>query len=209
VPSYVQTGSSQQNVVSQVNKTVDSAPGALEQLSVAVVVNSSVKGVTQQQVTQLVSAAAGLQPSRGDSIQVAFVPFDQSAQEAASAQMKAAASATSKAAMMSEIRGVLVVLAVLGLLLFSIRRINKTTRVPLALPAAYQQPLELEAGEGFDDDVTLALSSAQVPELRADPFPAPAPIPAEVAQIGQMIEQEPERIAEMLRAWLETGPGDR
>jgi flagellar biosynthesis/type III secretory pathway M-ring protein FliF/YscJ len=24
-----------------------------------------------------------------------------------------------------------------------------------------------------------------------------------------MIEQEPERIAEMLRTWLETGPGER
>ncbi len=105
VPSYVQAGSSQSDVVSEVTKTVDSAPGALEQMSIAVVVNSSVKGVTQQQITQLVSAAAGLQPSRGDSIQVALVPFDQSAEQSQAAQMKAAASATSKAAMMSEIRG--------------------------------------------------------------------------------------------------------
>ena len=164
VPSYAQAGSSQSNVVSEVTKSVDSAPGALEQMSVAVVVNSSVKGVTQQQITQLVSAAAGLQPSRGDSIQVAFVPFDQSAEQSQTAQMKAAASATSKAAMMSEIRGGLVVLAVLGLLVFSIRRINKTTRVPLALPAGYQ-PLELEAGEGYGDDeeLTLALSSSRGP----------------------------------------------
>ncbi len=210
VPSYVQAGSSQSNVVSEVTKTVDSAPGALEQMSVAVVVNSSVKGVTQQQITQLVSAAAGLQPSRGDSIQVAFVPFDQSAEQSQTAQMKAAASATSKAAMMSEIRGALVVLAVLGLLVFSIRRINKTTRVPLALPAGYQ-PLELEAGEGYGDDeeLTLALSSSRVPEAPMAGFAPAAPIPAEVAQIGQMIEQEPERIAEMLRTWLETGPGER
>jgi flagellar M-ring protein FliF len=210
VPSYVQAGSSQSNVVSEVTKTVDSAPGALEQMSVAVVVNSSVKGVTQQQITQLVSAAAGLQPSRGDSIQVAFVPFDQSAEQSQTAQMKAAASATSKAAMMSEIRGALVVLAVLGLLVFSIRRINKTTRVPLALPAGYQ-PLELEAGEGYgdDDELTLALSSSRVPEAAMAGFAPAAPIPAEVAQIGQMIEQEPERIAEMLRTWLETGPGER
>jgi flagellar M-ring protein FliF len=210
VPSYVQTGSSQSDVVSEVTKSVDSAPGALEQMSIAVVVNSSVKGVTQQQITQLVSAAAGLQTSRGDSIQVAFVPFDQSTQQAQAAQMKAAAGATSKAAMMSEVRGVLVVLAVLGLLVFSIRRINKTTRVPLALPAGYQ-PLELEAGEGFNDDeeLTLALSPSRAPEARVEGFPPPAPIPAEVAQIGQMIEQEPERIAEMLRTWLETGPGER
>ena len=166
------------------------------------------KGVTQQQITQLVSAAAGLQTSRGDSIQVAMVPFDQSAQQAQSAQMKAAASASSKAAMMSEIRGVLVVLAVIALLVFSVRRINKTTRVPLALPAGYQ-PLELEAGEGFgDDEVTLALSSSQV-DVRQEAYPAPAPVQAEVSQIGQMIEHEPERIAEMLRAWLETGPGDK
>jgi flagellar M-ring protein FliF len=210
VPSYVQTGSSQSDVVSEVTKTVDSAPGALEQMSIAVVVNSSVKGVTQQQITQLVSAAAGLQPSRGDSIQVAFVPFDQSAQQAQAAQVKAAASATSKAAMMSDIRGVLVVLAVIGLLVLSIRRINKTTRVPLALPAGYQ-PLELEAGEGFNDDeeLTLALAPSRSPEARVEGFPPAAPIPAEVAQIGQMIEQEPERIAEMLRTWLETGPGER
>jgi flagellar M-ring protein FliF len=209
VPSYVQSGSSQSDVVSEVTKSVDSAPGALEQMSIAVVVNSSVKGVTQQQVTQLVSAAAGLQTSRGDSIQVAFVPFDQSAQQAQAAQVKAAASATSKAAMMSEIRGVLVVLAVLGLLVFSIRRINKTTRVPLALPAGYQ-PLELEAGEGFDDDeATLALSSSHAPEAPTASFPMKVPVPAEVTQIGQMIEQEPERIAEMLRTWLETGPGER
>ena len=210
VPSYVQAGSSQSNVVSEVTKTVDSAPGALEQMSVAVVVNSSVKGVTQQQITQLVSAAAGLQTSRGDSIRVAFVPFDQSAEQSQAAQMKAAATATSKAAMMSEIRGALVVLAVLGLLVFSIRRINKTTRVPLALPAGYQ-PLELEAGEGYGDDeeLTLALSSSRAPEATMTGFAPATPIPAEVAQIGQMIEQEPERIAEMLRTWLETGPGER
>jgi flagellar M-ring protein FliF len=210
VPSYVQSGSSQSDVVSEVNKTVNSAPGALEQMSIAVVVNSSVKGVTQQQVTQLVSAAAGLQTSRGDTIQVAFVPFNQSAAKAQAAQVKAAASATSKDAMMSEIRGVLVVLAVLGLLVFSIRRINKTTRVPMALPAGYQ-PLELEAGESFNDDeeLALALAPSRAADARVEAFPPPAPIPAEVAQIGQMIEQEPERIAEMLRTWLETGPGER
>jgi flagellar biosynthesis/type III secretory pathway M-ring protein FliF/YscJ len=35
------------------------------------------------------------------------------------------------------------------------------------------------------------------------------PAQAEVNQIGQMIEREPERIAEMLRTWLEAGPGER
>ena len=157
VPSYTQVGSSQQDVVSEVTKSVNSAPGSLQQLSLAVVVNSSVKGVNAAEVKQLVSAAVGLQPSRGDSIQVAFVPFDQSAAKLAQSQLKEAASAKSKAAMMSEARGGLVLLVVLGLLVFSMRRITKTTRVPLALPPGFQ-PLELESGEGYGDDEEMALA---------------------------------------------------
>jgi flagellar M-ring protein FliF len=210
VPSYTQVGTSQQNVVSEVTKSVNSAPGALERLSVAVVVDSSVRGVNVNEIKQLVSAAAGLEPSRGDSIEVAFVPFNQSAAQEATAELKAAASAKSQAALMSEARGGAVLLVVIGLLLFSLRRITKTTRVPLALPAGYGA-LELESGEGGDDEdeMTLALTaprSGAAPEAIAS---APTPLQSEVSQIGQMIEREPERIAEMLRTWLETGPGER
>jgi flagellar M-ring protein FliF len=210
VPSYTQVGASQQNVVSEVTKSVDSAPGALERLSIAVVVDKSVKGVSPTEIKQLVSAAAGLQTSRGDSIQVAFVPFDQAAAKQAAAQLKAAAGASSQAKLMSEARDVLVVLLVLGLLVFAMRRITKTTRVPLALPAGYQ-PLELEAGDSYDGDadVTMALPVAAGQEGAHGFGGAHGPLQAEVSQLGMMIEQEPDRIAEMLRAWLETVPGER
>ncbi|HTW09115.1 MAG TPA: flagellar basal-body MS-ring/collar protein FliF [Acidimicrobiales bacterium] len=206
-PSYTSVGESQQNVVSEVTKTVNSAPGALERLTIAVAVNDSVKGVSSAEITKLVSEAAGLETARGDSIQVAFVPFDNTAAKQQQAQLKAAASASSKAAMMGEVRDVLVVLVVLGLLLFALRRITKTTRVPLALPAGYQ-PLELEAGayQG-DSDATMALPVASH-DGAGYPL-APAAVHAEVSQIGQMIEQEPDRIAEMLRAWLESSAADR
>jgi flagellar M-ring protein FliF len=206
VPTYTQVGKSQQNVVSEVTKTVQSAPGTLVRLSVAVVVNSSVKGVKLQTIKQLVSAAAGLQPSRGDSIQVAFVPFNQSLAKLQAQQLKAAASANSQAALMGEARTGAIVLVVLALLLFAIRRITKTTRVPMALPAGYQ-PLELEAGE--DDDETMALpAQAALPEM-ATLTPQSSALQAEVSQLGEMIEREPERIAEMLRAWLETSPSEK
>jgi flagellar M-ring protein FliF len=202
VPTYVQQGSSQQNVVSEVTKTVDSAPGTLVRLSLAVIVNSAVKGVTTNQVKQLVSQAAGLQTSRGDSIQVAFLPFNQAAAKAQAAQLKAAAEAKSQSQLMGEARDLLIVLAVLGLLFFAMRRVTKTTRVPLALPASYH-PLELEAGEHYGEEEERTLALAPVP-AHVGP-----PMEAEVNQIGQMIENEPERIAEMLRSWLEAGPGDR
>ena len=204
VPSYIQVGASQQNVVSQVTKTVNSAPGALERLTIAVAVNNSVKGVNPATVKALVAQAAGLQPTRGDTIQVSFVPFDQTAAKQAAARLKLATGASSQAALMGEARDGLIVLFVLGLLVFAMRKITKTTRVPLALPAGYQ-PLELEAGEMFSsDDATMALPAVHEPLS----FPS-APMQAEVNQIGQMIEQEPERIAEMLRSWLDATPGDR
>jgi flagellar M-ring protein FliF len=202
VPTYTQLGSSQQNVVSEVTKTVDSAPGALEQLSIAVMVNSSVKGVNVNQIKQLVSAAAGLQPSRGDTIQVALLPFNQSALEAEAAQLKAAAGASSQAKLMGEAGTALLVIVVLGLLVFAMRRVTKTTRIPLALPSGYQQ-YELGTGEEYEQEEPLALAPPP-PRVRA-----PAPLEAEVNEIGQMIEREPERIAEMLRSWLEAGPSDK
>lgn len=207
VPSYVQSGQSQQNVVSEVTKTVDSAPGALVRLSVAVVVNSSVKNVSPAVISKLVSAAAGLQPSRGDAIQVAFMTFNQTQAQQAAAQLKAAAGAKSQAALMGEAKTGLVLLGVVILLVISLRRITKTTRVPLALPAGYQH-LELEQGEGYgdDEDATLALG-ASMHEGRPEAYvPVSAPLESEVSHIGQMIEREPERIAEMLRAWLEAPP---
>lgn len=209
VPSYEQTGESQQDVVSEVSKTVQSAPGAVVRLTVAVAVNSSVKkDISQGELSNLVSQAVGLQPSRGDTIQVAFVPFDQAQAQQAQAQLKAAAGAKSQAALMSDARTGVVVLLVLLLLAYALRRITKTTRVPLALPVGYNH-LELEAGEHYDDDVTLALAAPMVEAGPSTYVPVPAPLEAEVNQIGQMIEREPERIAEMLRAWLETSPQER
>lgn len=208
VPSYTDTGSSQQNVVSEVEKTVDSAPGSLQRLSVAVVVNKSVKGVSTSEVKKLVSAAAGLVPARGDTVQVAFVPFSQSAAKTEAAQLKAQQSASKKAAMMNEVRDAAIVIVVLGLLAFALRRVTKTTRQPLALPPAYQQ-LELEAGEPDyeETDPTIALP-VPAPAF-VERLPASSGLQAEVDQIGHMIEQEPERIAEMLRAWLEASPSEK
>jgi flagellar M-ring protein FliF len=209
VPTYSQVGASQQNVVSEVTKTVDSAPGTLIRLSVAVVVDSSVKGVNVGTIKKLVSAAAGLQPTRGDSIQVAFVPFNQSAAKAQAAQLEAAASANSQAALMGEARTGAVALVVLALLVFAFRRITKTTRVPMALPNGYQ-PLELEPGneDEDEDDPTMALPVV-APVREAAYVAVPNPLQAEVSQLGLMIEREPERIAEMLRAWLEASPSER
>lgn len=54
------------------------APGDVKTIGIAVMVDQSVQGAQVDQITQLVTAAAGIQPQRGDQVSVVTVPFDNS-----------------------------------------------------------------------------------------------------------------------------------
>lgn len=59
------------------------APGALQRLSVAVMVPDSVPDTQIQSLSSLVAAAAGIDTARGDTVSVAALPLDTSAKDAA------------------------------------------------------------------------------------------------------------------------------
>ncbi len=68
----------------ELSKTVERivrTPGAIKRQSIAVVVDSQVPQEQVTQIEKLVSAAAGIDPKRGDQITVASVPFDRTALE--------------------------------------------------------------------------------------------------------------------------------
>lgn len=58
----------------QINKT----PGEIKNLGIAVMVDQSVQAAQVDQITQVVTAAAGIQPARGDQVSVVTLPFDNS-----------------------------------------------------------------------------------------------------------------------------------
>lgn len=190
--TYSKVGSSTNAVVSEVDKTIQGAPGTINRLSVAVEINKSVKGVTAAQIQGIVAAAAGLVPSRGDTIQVTMLPFDTSATKTASAELKAAAAAKSSAQMMSMIRTALILLVVAGLLFYALRRITKTTRTELELGGDWD-PMELDAAsrplEGYG-------TSTRVLE------PAGASAVGRNPAVAELANQDPAQIANLLRSWL-------
>src|SRR5205823_3966082 len=69
--------------IPKVVETVNSPPGQLERLSVAVLLDSGAKPVNVQSVQSLVAAAAGIDTTRGDTVKVDALKFDTSAAEQA------------------------------------------------------------------------------------------------------------------------------
>ncbi|MFO8060240.1 MAG: flagellar basal-body MS-ring/collar protein FliF, partial [Bacillota bacterium] len=76
--TYERTESTQNAVVNRTTESWRIAPGALERLSVAVVVNGALTEDDEQMLSGVVSAALGSDPGRNDSVVVTGVPFDTS-----------------------------------------------------------------------------------------------------------------------------------
>src|SRR4051795_896907 len=103
--SYKKESSTDNNAVDKTTSTVEAAPGNLKRLTVSVVMDNAVAGnLNQQQVTDLVGNAVGLDTARGDGITVAAMPFDTTASDQAAAEMEAARKAEASAQMWSMIR---------------------------------------------------------------------------------------------------------
>ncbi|MCU7731265.1 flagellar M-ring protein FliF, partial [Actinoplanes sp. KI2] len=95
---YENSQSVKNNAINETQEVRKSAPGGIKKLNVAVLLDSTTAGtVDPAQVQQLVSAAAGIDAARGDTIAVSAMPFDTSAAKAAQQSLTAAAKADQSA----------------------------------------------------------------------------------------------------------------
>lgn len=164
-------------VDSVVSKEI-TAPGKVEQLSVAVVMDDgSLTGLTvpeTAEIESLVAAAVGLDSNRGDTISVSAIAYpvpevieEEPAAEAASMDMMA---------MIPQVIGGLVLLIVVGSLLMMARGSSKKTK------AAALEVVQPALGGG----------SAGSNEDGASIHP----------EVMNLVQRQPEEIAVLLRSWL-------
>jgi flagellar M-ring protein FliF len=78
---YERTETTTNNEINRTTTTTVKAPGALERLSVSVVLDESVTADQEASITSAVAAAVGLDQTRGDTLSVTRLPFDPSVQE--------------------------------------------------------------------------------------------------------------------------------
>jgi flagellar M-ring protein FliF len=199
--TYRTENSTENNAVDQTVENVETAPGAINRLTVAVVMDDTVAGgLNQAQVQELVSNAVGLDEARGDDISVASLAFDTRAADEAAAEMAAAREAEQQAQMWSLVRtgGIALGIALLVLVVWlrSRRRGDDEDEddEPLEIDDGLMAELErLRVASSRDDTAVLdnralELEAAERQRVRGE--------------IASMVSERPDEVAQMLRGWL-------
>jgi flagellar M-ring protein FliF len=212
--SYSKTSDTRDNSVNTVDQTRVSAPGAVKQLGVSVVMDEAVaKNVDTATIKEQVASAVGLDTKRGDTLAVATMPFDTSATEAAAKAAanakKEAAEAASSKRLMSMIKTGVVVLAVIIAVVLTVV-FSRRRRVPSAdLEPTDQAPDDLEALlDALNERAAGQLGVPREPAMRRATSVADSEQTiAQRRAVGELADEQPDDMARLLRSWLNSSEG--
>ncbi|MDI3341736.1 MAG: flagellar basal-body MS-ring/collar protein FliF, partial [Sphaerobacter sp.] len=179
---------------------ITQAPGQVQRLSVAVMLDGSqVDPAVAQEIQNVVSAAAGLVPQRGDTITVSAVPFSEVGREDLLAD-----------AGTPILEYALTALKILGLVAIPLVAILLARRVLVKpRPEVGGVPVLATAGgpalgaQEFAAFATqpIATEPAALSTAQAEEEAKPA-LPPEYEEVITLANTDPEQIAQVLRAWM-------
>ncbi|CAN5606593.1 N/A [soil metagenome] len=225
----------ERDVKNAVNRVVESkqlAPGQIENLSVAVLVDES--KITAEQAAQLtttLSAGAGIQAARGDVLTVTRMPFDDTAAKSAAAELKSAeaakqAESSRKFVQNLAIVAFLVLLLIVAAVAYRIAS-RRSRKGQLALGAGDDTPAlppgSANAAMTMLDEVDAAATDVVALSDEAEELVGNELVVGEIypqfdelelddvhridreATLTDLIDNQPEEVAALLRGWL----GDR
>ena len=199
--SYDKESTARQFAVGKVTEKAVAAPGKVQRLSVAVILDAQAAGVVNPaEVRQLVSAAAGIDPARGDVVEVSRMAFDDTAAKAAEEEMAKLEAAAKSEQRWGLVRTVAVLLVVGLVLLHALRILRRDSRVPVTLAV---QELEARQQQAIAAEEAAMLAAQHRLQLESTPAD-----PGEVrrlsvqSEIGELVERQPEEVAQLLRGWL-------
>jgi flagellar M-ring protein FliF len=201
--AYEKTTETRNNTISKVTEKKKSAPGAVAKQSVAVVVDSAVKGVQLADVQTMVSTAAGIDTARGDTISVTSMSFDTTAAAKATRELKEAQSAQQRAQLFGYVKqgAIGLVLLLAALLAWITRRKRRAERQS----EAFLELERVEQAAALGTNTNAAIESADgVPAIEGGPGSGTAPTPQmrRKDDLVALVERQPDEVAELLRGWL-------
>jgi flagellar M-ring protein FliF len=174
-----------------VGKRVDRtevAPGAVNKLNVALLVDKSVPADVFASLQEAVSSAAGIDTERGDAMQAAQVPF---------AKVETPKAGPVPTTLLGPIKWVGIGIASLLFLFFMGRHLRKREGEALAAPAwltQIEEPVPLSQLE----QQTQVMQQPQPPTITLPPRAPDANLQA----LDQLMEREPERVAAQVKQWM-------
>jgi flagellar M-ring protein FliF len=198
-PAYGSSTGSRTYAIDRVVQQTTTAPGRILQLHVAVLVDDT--AIDEQQavaIEKLVSTAAGLDTTRGDTVVISRLPFDTSAQVVAEELTKESALAK-EAAEKNQLYRTLAVAAVIIVALFlayrSARRARRTTATPINIGEIGAGKRPIAPATELAPIVMESAMSSQIDRHEAA-----------MGEVARVAERRPEDVANVLRSWLADSP---
>jgi flagellar M-ring protein FliF len=207
---YSESTSTKNNAVGLVTETTKSAPGAIKKLSVAVLLDSSVAADQDAaRLQQLVSTAAGLDTTRGDTVAVTAMKFDKTTTNQIAKDLATQAKADSTAQLKSWIQTGVMSFGVLTLLLMAMLSGRKKRRKKIRLSAEERAQFdEMQAAidaarraeiEGVEGEGVGAIGPGE--EVDPDALEIDELLQHQTT-ITSLIERQPDEVAQLLRGWI-------
>ncbi|MEZ0493732.1 flagellar basal-body MS-ring/collar protein FliF [Kineococcus sp. TBRC 1896] len=190
----------------QTDVVTKQAPGKITRQAVSVVLNAGAKGAASaadvNQVTQIVNQAAGIDPTRNDTVSVIKTAFDDTAAADAAAQLAEADKAQQQDTLIGYAKTAalaLLVLIMLIVILVAFRRRKVETVDVLDV-----DPLQLgditAPAEGLKEIAPAVEKHVAIEAAPVDPALEAAA--ARRTEVVELVSRQPEEVAELLRGWL-------
>ncbi|MFA7324782.1 MAG: flagellar basal-body MS-ring/collar protein FliF [Candidatus Nanopelagicales bacterium] len=205
--TYQKSSETTTNALNSVVEQRTGAPGSIKRMTVAVLVNSAIAGVKPTELSALVGNAVGLDTNRGDTIQIAQVPFNTTAKTDLAQQAQAAQEAASKADLWDMVRKIGIALLVFTVIAMAFLSSRKQRRTLLELndigaleAGPHIRPASPYETREFLDPIDL--STVVIPPIGQVTNPDHARIEQAHAEIGELVARQPEEVVQLLRGWM-------
>lgn len=196
---YLKQSETADNAVDTTVEHRETAPGSVRNLHIGVVLDATAaRSVNPAQMQSLIANAIGIDPKRGDTVQVSTLPFDRSTEKSAAADLAAAKKADASAQQWNLIRnsGLVVLIGLILLLAWLKGRKRAKARseaTSYVVEQLKQDAIDRAAAQTAlePNPAMLALETAErteEEELREE--------------LAALVERQPEDVAALLRGWL-------
>ena len=194
IPGYV-TGSAANQSASEKKETIRNyeinetkekivvAPGSIKRVSVAVLVDASVSKAQQESLAKVVASAAGINPTRGDSVNVEAIPFSTEVADKIKREEQELVQDQQRSQWIKIGSGVAVVVAIAGIGFYILKRRQEEEIEVLSMESA--TPIEEIAVDSIRE-----LSPEE--KERNEEFEA----------VESLAKAKPEEVALLLKTWL-------
>ncbi|MDI6909279.1 flagellar basal-body MS-ring/collar protein FliF [Nocardioides sp.] len=200
--SYVKESTTSDNAVEKVIEHRETAPGSVNSLHVGVVLDTTAaQTVNPTDVQDLIAATVGIDPARGDTVQVTTMPFDRTADKAAADELAAAAEAAKTQRMWDLARNAGIAVAILAVLLIAWLRSRKRSKRREKTTTYLVEQLRNDAAER--QAAAIAIQDAPALEALESRDRAGDEMRRELADLA---DGQPEDVAALLRGWLVDRP---